>query len=153
MKRYILCLIVLLGMVSCKEEAVPKPDDLLSKQKMADILYDVTVINAMKGVDKKGLEASFLHFDTYIYKKHNTDSTQFATSNNYYSTNPLQYDKIYALVDMRLKKERTVIEAEMKKEQERRDSLQKAKKEEIAKQKKLSDTIPKPKFNQAKKAK
>jgi len=148
MKKYILCLIVFIEIVSCREEAVPKPDNLLSKQQMADVLYDITVINSMKGVDKRGLEASILHFDTYLYKKHNIDSVQFTSSNNYYASNPLQYNKIYGLVVARLEKERTIVEAEMKKEQERKDSLQKAKKQEIAKQKKLKDTVPKPKFKQ-----
>lgn len=147
MKKYIWCLIVLIGMVSCKEGAVSKPDNLLSKEQMANVLYDVTLINAMKGVDKKGLDASFLHFDAYIYKKHNIDSAQFASSNNYYSANPLQYDKIYELVNAQLLKERTLVEAEMKKEQERRDSVQKVKKEALKKK----DTLPKPKFKQVKK--
>ncbi len=147
MKKYIWCLIVLVGMVSCKEEAVPKPDNLLSKEQMANILYDVTLINAMKGVDKKKLEESFLHFDAYIYKKHNIDSAQFASSNNYYSANPLKYGKIYELVSAKLQKERTVVEAEMKKEQKRRDSVQKAKKEALKKK----DTLPKPKFKEVKK--
>ncbi|WP_430411531.1 DUF4296 domain-containing protein [Kordia sp.] len=147
MKRYIWCLLVVLGMVSCRKEAVPKPDNLLSNQEMANILYDITLINAMKGVDKKGVEASFIQYDTYLYKKYNIDSAQFARSNNYYAADPLRYDKIYALVDARLKEERAEVEATMKKEQVRRDSLQKAKKEEQARLKKLNDTIPKAKYD------
>ena len=148
MKKYIACILILvLTVVSCREEAVPKPDNLLSKKQMADVLYDVTLINAMKGVDKKGIDSSILHFDTYIYQKHNIDSTQFSESNNYYAANPLEYDEIYGLVNARLSKERTEVEAEIKKEQERRDSIQKAKKEALKK----ADTLAKPKFNQVKK--
>ncbi|WP_046756322.1 DUF4296 domain-containing protein [Kordia jejudonensis] len=148
MKKYIACiLIVLFTVISCKREVVPKPDNLLSKEKMAAVLYDISLINAMKGVDKKSVEATNIHFDTYIYKKHNIDSIQFSESNNYYATSPLEYDAIYALVNERFAKERSLVEAEMKKEQKRRDSLQKAKKEALKK----ADTLPKPKFDQIKK--
>ncbi|QHI37130.1 hypothetical protein IMCC3317_25080 [Kordia antarctica] len=149
MKKYITCLLLVLITVSCREEAVPKPDNLLSEEKMAAILYDVTLINSIKGVNKKKLEESFMHLDTYLYKKHDTDSLQFLASNNYYAANPLKYDKVYSLVEARLYKERKGIENELKAEQKRRDSLQEAKKLE----RKKNDTLPKPKFKQVQKEK
>ncbi len=153
MKTYIASILTLLLLVvSCKEEAVPKPDDLLSKQQMADILYDITLINSMKGVDKKNLEASFFHYDTYLYKKHNVDSAQFAESNNYYAAYPLKYDKIYELVNTRFLKERRDVEAELEKEKKRRDSLQKAKKEEQERLNKRKDTVQKKKLKAVKKS-
>jgi hypothetical protein len=142
-----------LGIVSCKQESIPKPDNLLSKEQMANMLYDITLINAMKGVDKRKLDSSILHFDTYLYKKHKTDSAQFAISNNYYAANPLKYNEIYGMVSARLEKERKVVDKKMEAEKQRRDSLQKAKKEEQIKRKKLGDTLPVRKFNEAKKVK
>jgi hypothetical protein len=140
-------LIVLFAIVSCRKEAVPKPDDLLSKEKMADILHDITLINAMKGVDKKKLEASILHYDTYIYKKHDIDSARFFKSNNYYAANPEEYDKIYVLVEAKLQQKRTQIQVEMEKEKKQKDSIRKAQKEALKKK----DTLPKPTFNQVEK--
>ena len=89
MKKYSWCFILVLIAVSCREEAVPKPDDLLSKEKMAEILYDVTLINSVKGVNKSKLEETNMHLDTYLYKKHEIDSLQFLESNNYYATYPM----------------------------------------------------------------
>lgn len=153
MNRYIaLILIVVLTTVSCKEEAVPKPDNLLSKEQMAVILYDITLINSIKGVNKKKLEDGYMHLDAYLYKKHNTDSAQFADSNNYYAANPAMYGKIYETVQARLAKERKTVGKELEAEQKRRDSIQKSKK--LARVNKKKDSIakekPKPKFTQAK---
>ena len=128
MKKYIWCFVITCIAVSCRKEAVPKPDNLLSKEKMAIILYDVTLINSIKGVNKKKLEETNMHLDSYLYKKHETDSLQFLMSNNYYAANPLQYNEIYGMVHDRLQKERKGIDEELKAEQERRDSLQEAKK-------------------------
>lgn len=147
MRKYIWCLVIAFIAVSCKEEAIPKPDDLLSQEKMAEILYDLTLINSVKGVNKRKLEDSNMHLDAYLYKKHKTDSLQFLLSNNYYASYPLKYNEIYDLVQARLQKERNGIDKELKKEQERRDSLQAAKKAELKK----NDTLPKPKFKQVKK--
>jgi hypothetical protein len=147
MKKYILYLVIVLIAVSCREEAIPKPDNLLSQEKMVAILYDVTLINSIKGVNKRKLEDSNMHLDSYLYKKHETDSLQFLSSNNYYAANPLKYNKIYGLVQARLQKERKGIDEELKAEQKRRDSLQAAKKAE----RKKNDTLPKPKFSEMRK--
>ena len=150
MKTYITYLfIALFVLISCKEEAVPKPDNLLSKEKMAEILYDVTLINAAKGVNKKKLEDSYMHLDAYIYQKHAIDSVVFLESNNYYAANPMQYDEIYGIVQARLTKERKAVGEAIEAEQKRKDSLQKARIEA----QKNSDTIiaKKPKFTQDKK--
>lgn len=121
-------------MVSCRKEAVPKPDDLLSKEKMANILHDISLINSMKGVDKKGLEASILRYDAYIFKKYDIDSARFFKSNNYYAANPVQYDKIYELVEAKLQQERKHIQLEIEKEKKRNDSIKNAHKENFKKE-------------------
>ncbi|WP_052752735.1 DUF4296 domain-containing protein [Kordia zhangzhouensis] len=151
MKKVISLFILCITIISCKEEAVPKPDNLLSKEKMAEILYDITLINAAKGVDNKKLEESYMHLDAYVYQKHQIDSLQFLVSNNYYAANPLIYDEIYGIVQAKLTKERKAIGKEIELEQKRRDSIQDAKK--IARKERNNDSITekKPKFKQAKK--
>jgi len=142
-------MVLVLMAVSCKEEAIPKPDDLISKERMAEILYDLTLINSVKGVNKRKLEKNNMHLDAYLYKKYETDSLQFLSSNNYYAAHPLKYNEIYGLVQARLEKERKGVDDQLKIEQERRDSLQAAKKAELKK----NDTLPKPKFKQQAKKK
>lgn len=130
MKKYIACVILLaFTVVSCKQEAVPKPDDLLSKEKMAAILYDITLVNSIKGVNKSKLDDGFMHLDMYLYKKHETDSLQFKRSNNYYAANPEAYSEIYGIVQARLTKERKAVGEQLEIEQKRRDSISEAKKQ------------------------
>ncbi len=149
MKKYIWCLLITFIAVSCREAAVPKPDNLLSKEKMAEILYDVTLINSVKGVNKQKLEESYMHLDTYLYQKHETDSLQFLSSNNYYAAHPMKYFDIYGMVEARLQKERKGIDEELKAEQKRKDSLKEVEKAE----RKKNDTLPKPKFDLVEKKK
>jgi len=151
MNKYILYIfIAIFAIVSCAEEAVPKPDNLLSKEQMVEILYDITLVNSIKGVNKKKLEDGHVHLDTYLYKKHNTDSIQFLMSNNYYAANPPMYIDIYRMVQARLTKERKDVGKQLEDEQERRYSVQKEKKE--ARKNKKKDTVakPKPKFTEVK---
>jgi uncharacterized protein YcfL len=150
MKKYIICLFIGLFMVvSCREEAVPRPDNLLSEEKMAAILYDITLINAVKGVSRKQLNESYLRYDTYLFEKHGVDSTQFAESNNYYSANPTLYHEIYGIVRDSLTKERKIVGEKLEAEQKRRDSVQKAMKYN----RKKGDTLTKKKFGEAVKGK
>ncbi|PTX59276.1 uncharacterized protein DUF4296 [Kordia periserrulae] len=147
MKTYILSILALLVLVvSCREEAVPKPDDLLSKEQMAAILYDVTLVNSIKGVNKQKLEDTYLHLDSYLYAKHETDSLQFKRSNDYYAANPTKYFEIYGIVQAKLTKERKKVGEALEAEQKRRDSIQDAKKIQRSKIDKDSLAKKKPEF-------
>lgn len=147
MKKYIFSIIALLILVvSCREEAVPKPDDLLSKERMAAILYDITLVNSIKGVNKQKLEDTYLHLDSYLYAKHEIDSLQFKRSNNYYAANPTEYFEIYSIVQAKLSKERKRVGEALEAEQKRRDSIQDAKKIQRSNNKKDSLAKKKPKF-------
>ncbi|AXG68410.1 hypothetical protein KORDIASMS9_00625 [Kordia sp. SMS9] len=140
MKKYIACLLILvLTIASCKNEAIPKPDDLLSKETMAAILYDITLVNSIKGVNKSKLDDGFMHLDMYLYEKHKTDSLQFKSSNNYYAANPEIYSEIYGIVQARLTKERKEVGEQLEIEQKRRDSISEAKKQ--ARMKKIDTTL------------
>ncbi|MEM6686101.1 MAG: DUF4296 domain-containing protein [Bacteroidota bacterium] len=147
-KNLLYILLILFIVVSCKEEAIPRPNNLLSKERMAGILYDITMINSIKGVNKFKLEESYMRLDTYLYEKHKTDSIQFQISNNYYAANPTVYSEIYEMVQARLTKERKVIGEELEAEQKRRDSIQEAKK--IDRENGKKDSVGKIKFSDKK---
>ena len=124
----VLCLLV----VACNGNDKPKkPDNLISKDKMAEVLYDLYVINAAKGVNRKLLEASGFMPETYVLTKHSIDSLQFADSNMYYAFDTEVYEAIVAKVKERLEKEKVEFEAlqktEAKAAKRRRDSLNRIK--------------------------
>ena len=108
-----------------------KPDNLISKDKMAEVLYDLYVINAAKGVNKKMLESNGFNPENYVLKKYNIDSLQFVDSNMYYAFNTEAYEAIIEQVKARLEKEKDEVEALQKAEAEaekiRRDSINKMK--------------------------
>ena len=96
MKKYLLIIILFIG---CSDNV---PDNLISKEKMENIIFDIMILNASSGFDLK-IDNNLLS-DELIYKKHNIDSLQFFESELYYSKNPRDHYEIYAKVKIRILK-------------------------------------------------
>lgn len=111
-----------------------KPDNLISKDKMVNVMYDVFLINSAKGLEKKTLELNGILPEDFIYKKHSIDSAQFALSNNYYAFDTKVYKSIMDQVKSRISAEQKKYEAINEKEAKEAS----AKKDSI---KKLADTV------------
>ncbi|MDH7912116.1 DUF4296 domain-containing protein [Winogradskyella sp. SYSU M77433] len=128
MLRKIFVITISLLILGCDGLQKPeKPKDLISKDKMSDILYDMYIINAAKGVNRKLLEKEGVVPETYILTRHNIDSTQFANSNNYYSYDTDVYKSIVEKVKTKLeadkKKYEEIRDRENEEAKERRDSI------------------------------
>jgi len=120
--------LVFLIVSSCSNR-MPKPDNLISEDMMADILTDLSLIDASQGINKTILEANGVESKAYILKKYNVDSLQFASSNEYYSNHIKVYQRIRNKQKARLNAKKTVykkIEAEEKKEKKRQDSIRRS---------------------------
>ncbi|NNE31599.1 MAG: DUF4296 domain-containing protein [Winogradskyella sp.] len=104
-----------------------KPENLIAKEKMSDILYDLYIINAAKGVNRKILETNGFIPETYILTKYNIDSLQFVNSNAYYAYDPKDYESIIERVKSRIENKKTTLESLQKKEgmsaKRKRDSI------------------------------
>ncbi len=85
------------------------PDNLITQEKMVDVLYDMSLISVSKGINKRILENNGMKPKKYILKKHNIDSLQFVLSNEYYSKDLEKYLKIYEQVLNKLEINRDVI--------------------------------------------
>ncbi len=96
MKKYLILIILIL---SCSDNI---PDNLISKKKMENIIFDVMILNASSGFDLK-IDNKLLS-DELIFKKYNIDSLQFFESELYYSKNPREHYEIYAKVKIRILK-------------------------------------------------
>ncbi len=123
---------MLLAVWSCgKIEKPQKPNDLIPKDKMTDILYELYIINAAKGVNKKLLEDNGVNPENYVLKKFDIDSLQFANSNNYYAFDTKTYKSIVDDVKAKLELDKTTFEDIQKTEglaaKRRRDSIKNAK--------------------------
>ena len=118
--------LIVLFFVSCYGVQKPeKPADLLSEDKMVDVLLDLTIMSSAKGINKRELENRGIVPDTFIYNKHKIDSAQFANSNNYYAYDIEKYNEMYVTVKKRLEVLRTSYKAEQKIKE---DKLKKEKK-------------------------
>ena len=96
MKKYLLIIFLIIG---CSDDI---PDNLISKEKMENIIFDIMILNASSGFDLK-VDKNLLS-DEFIYKKYNIDSLQFFESELYYSKNPRDHYEIYAKVKIRILK-------------------------------------------------
>ena len=113
--RKIFLLITFIILFSCGEEVIDMPVNLISKEKMIDILYDMAIINAAKINAPQVMEDRNFAPMQYIYNKYEIDSIQFVSSDLYYASKPLEYEDIYEKLEERIKKEKERFENRMRK--------------------------------------
>lgn len=142
---------MVLALFGCHEsiEKPTKPDDLIPEAKMADIMYDVFLLNSAKGVNKKLLEQNGIYPENYVFEKYGIDSTQFANSNNYYAYDTKTYESILEKIKEKVNTKKKEYEAVEKAEEETRrikaDSIKRARtkfKDSLIKKNKLKLVEP-----------
>ncbi len=110
-------------MLSCDtNSAVTKPDVFLSSEKMENILYDLTLLKAIK-TSYNDRDGKALFNEDYIYRKYNIDSTILAQNQQYYAQSPKESIVLYKRVDLRLKKVKDSVDQLLKKQAELNDSI------------------------------
>jgi hypothetical protein len=99
-KNLYIYLFLALVLNSCYElEKAKKPDTFLSEQEMVNVLTEISILSAAKGINKKKLEENGVLPNDYIYTKHKIDSVIFAENNIYYSHDLDAYNRIYDKVE------------------------------------------------------
>lgn len=123
MKNIIYIIFALIILSACTSNTIyKKPENLLSKKVMADILTDMYLAEGARSVQNKELER-LVDYMPLVYEKYKIDSIQFAESNFYYTTKIDDYEKILKTVDDRLKEMKRKYEEISKKE----DSIKQSK--------------------------
>lgn len=132
--RIIVCSLLLLSVLcSCAEKVIEPPQDLIAKDKMIEILYDLALVNAANATNPKALKDNSVEIMPYLFEKHQIDSVQFTESDLYYASMPLEYENIYETILKRLevqveeveKARKTITENARKNADKVRDSLKK----------------------------
>ncbi len=101
--RYFLGIMIILFLWACQDVKRPeKPDDLISKEKMVDILTDSYLMNAARSINSRIINERGIKLDSTLYKKYNIDSLQFARSNAYYTSDLNGYTSMFNQVEQRL---------------------------------------------------
>ena len=113
MKKYLVFGLIVM-FFSCNNNSVEKPKNLIGKDKMVDILYDISLLEAIKTQNINGGMNSKMG-NEYIYKKYKIDSVQFVKSNKYYASDIEEYKKMFEKIKERLNAETLKIDGELKK--------------------------------------
>ena len=95
---------MLLLLLSCVNVQEAPPENLIGEEKMADLIFELAVLDAAKGfVPKDQKERIELDADSF-YMFHEIDSAQFTSSNAYYAKHPKAYLRIVSMAKTKLEK-------------------------------------------------
>ena len=133
----ILSLVFMFACNDSKIERPKKPSNLIKKDKMVQVLYDMAIITAAKGSHKRTIEDKGIVPEQLIFKKHEIDSMQFVLSNEYYSYDIDTYEEIYEEVRRKLSNERIIQDSLARQERDK-------KRTSASDRKKKMDSISKP---------
>lgn len=102
MKNFIVIILVLFLSVSCKKELVKEPKKLITREKMIDIMYDLSLLEAMRFQKPLSLDSVESDPTKFILKKYKVDSLQFAQNNMYYASDYESYKDMFDEVSKRI---------------------------------------------------
>ncbi|WP_157718032.1 DUF4296 domain-containing protein [Gramella sp. MAR_2010_147] len=108
-----------------------KPKDLIPEEKMIDVLTELSLLYAARNYNKQKLEGTGVDPDTYLYEKFDIDSLQLERSNDWYSEQYTQYERIYDSVKFRVEKMKSKLDSLRDIEVKIEDSIRKAKRDSI----------------------
>lgn len=104
MLKKILSVSICLFFAACSgEKTVSIPDTVLSKEKMADVMVDIHLMEASMNItgvnpSRIDLAGGNVSLNIDILKKHNLTKKQFDESFNFYSNNPELLSEVYQQV-------------------------------------------------------
>ena len=111
-----LCFVMIL--FSCQNSAIEKPEKPIDEDVMVDILYDLSLMEAIKSQNILNSDNT-INSSQYIYKKYKIDSIQFVQNNKFYASNVDNYKKMFDKVKGRLENEANKLDTIMKKRGEK----------------------------------
>jgi hypothetical protein len=121
MKREVYIFILgLLSLAACADNVVEKPENLIPKDVMVDVYYDISILNGLKSTGADKLERIDLDPDTFLFEKYGIDSTQLAKSSIFYTSNAALQLEMFTEVEARLQRLKDTIDARREREQKRK---------------------------------
>ena len=121
--RYLcIALIGFLLMACTSNTIIKKPENLIPKDQMVDLITDLLLAQGGKNIRNLDLDRNTNYFPL-VFEKYQIDSTQFQESNYYYTSKIDDYDEILIAVEGRLNS----LKDEYNKERKILDSLRRYK--------------------------
>ncbi|MAO07284.1 MAG: hypothetical protein CL596_01070 [Alteromonas sp.] len=123
---YILVLVIL---ASCQHVDRPeKPENLIPKDQMVQILAEAYTGNAARSISNRTLREEGLQIDSLIYNKYRIDSLQFVESNDYYASEINDYiaimEEVKAVLEARKVTVDTLLAQEKRLQKKTEDTVQ-----------------------------
>ncbi|KAF2335711.1 DUF4296 domain-containing protein [Flavobacterium daemonense] len=140
MKNFVFIILVLFLSVSCKKELVKEPKGLIDRGKMVDIMYDLSLLEAIKYQNPLSLDSVESDPKKFIFKKYKVDSLQFAQSNIYYAADYETYKDMFDELGKRLAVQQRAADSLVKIDEKK--AAKKAKKEAAQKPKDSIKSAP-----------
>jgi hypothetical protein len=102
MYRFLIgCLLIAL-IVGCTSNTIlKKPDNLIPKEQMIDLIVDLLLADGGKNIRTFDMKRN-INFYPQVFEKHQIDSIQFQESNYYYTSRIDDYDEILNAVELKL---------------------------------------------------
>lgn len=129
-------ILLIFFIVSCQDiSPVEKPEGLIDKEKMEEIIYEIAIVNGARGYNMQLLSKYGVHPETYIFDKFGIDSLQYANSVAYYSSDIEGYKKMYQSIQKRIEGQFKHYDSLAKIEKKVKDSLRTLKAKELQREK------------------
>jgi hypothetical protein len=123
--------LAILTLLGCKEDLVKQPKHLIERAQMVNIMYDLSLLEAVKYQNPAVLDSNQIRPKQFIYKKYKIDSLQLAQNNVYYASDyknyKIMFDEVVKRIEKDKKKVSALLKAEEKKNKIRMDKLKKKK--------------------------
>lgn len=131
MRRYWKHTALMLLLLGCAQQQVPRPENLIPKPMMTKILFDIAILDAIDGTYPEALGRNEIAVMAFVYEKYGIDSLQLAASDLYYASRPDEYEEIYQALEDRIDRQRDSINEVIRGENEKgRENLKKQQSEE-----------------------
>lgn len=118
MKKLMICLVAVMALLFCVSSCKPSlPGGVLSKGKMADILYDYHLALAMAHMDDNGDKGQSLAYREAVLRKHDVTSAEFDSSMVYYMRHTELLEDVYKDLTDRYNNEITAMGGSAKEEE------------------------------------
>lgn len=118
-----------------------EPENLIPKEKMESILYDLAILNSTKSAFSSVFDKTGIDIMEFLYNKYDIDSIQFAESDLYYASMPLEYQSIYEGVDAKIERRKVAMENATKKRNDSVREAQTKRRDSVLELKKEKDSI------------
>ncbi|PKP13946.1 MAG: DUF4296 domain-containing protein [Bacteroidetes bacterium HGW-Bacteroidetes-3] len=124
MKKFNYVILLSVFFMACTSNTIiKKPDHLISKNQMVDLLSDMLIASGAENIKNEDLERNVNYFPL-VFEKYGIDSTRFKESNFYYTSRIDDYEEILKNVEERLKAQKKVLDKQIElKDSLKRDSL------------------------------